>query len=251
MAERPHNNGSAAEKGARFTTTHWSLILHARDPDSPQAIAAMEKLCQAYWYPLYVYLRWEGKDEETAKELTQAFFERFLRKNYLHQANREKGKFRCFLLGSLKHFLADEWDKAQAQKRGGGKTFISLDDEMAEERFRFEPVDEKTPDQIFARRWALTVLEQSVARLEAEYRAGGKGELFEQLRDFLAGDTEGSTYASAAARLAMSENTLKTQVRRLRLRNRELLREVVAETVATPEEITAEVRELLQVLAQG
>jgi DNA-directed RNA polymerase specialized sigma24 family protein len=252
MSEQGNEGSSSAPaKGERFTTTHWSLILRARDLDSPQAIEALEKLCQAYWYPLYAYLRREGKEEETAKDLTQAFFERFLERNYLEQVDRQKGKFRSFLLGSLKHFLADEWDKARAQKRGGGKALVSLDDDAAEERYRLEPIDEMSPDQIFARRWALTVLEQAVARLEAEYRASGKGELFEQLRNFLAGDAEQITYAAAAARLEMAENTLKTQIRRLRLRNRELLREVVAETVASPEQISAEVQELFEVLSKG
>src|ERR1035438_5489491 len=157
-----------------FTTTHWSLVLNARDPSSPLATEALEKLCRTYWYPLYVYVRRQGEDDETAKDLTQGFFARLLEKNYLAQVQREKGKFRSFLLASLKHFLADERDKARAQKRGGGQPIISLDDTTAEDRYRLEPVDAMDAEKLYERRWALTVLEQARQRLKAEYDQAGK-----------------------------------------------------------------------------
>ena len=240
---------TSAEHAGWFTTTHWSIVLNAQDPASPQASEALEKLCRAYWYPLYAYVRRLGKDEHTAKDLTQAFFARLLEKNYLGQADRERGKFRSFLLGALKHFLADEWDKTQAQKRGGGRVILSLDDQTAEDRYLLEPADETTPDKLFDRRWALMTLEQAVGRLRKEYQDTGKGPLFEQLQDFLSGAQGDAGYAGAAARLGMSENTLKSYVRRLRLRNREILREVIANTVASPGQIDEELRDLFAALA--
>jgi RNA polymerase sigma-70 factor (ECF subfamily) len=240
---------SAGQQAAWFTTTHWSLVLNAQDPASPQASEALEKLCGSYWYPLYAYVRRLGKDEHTAKDLTQAFFARLLEKNYLKQADRQRGKFRSFLLGALKHFLADEWDKSQAQKRGGGRIILSFDEQTAEDRYLLEPADETTPDKLFDRRWALMTLEQAVGRLRKEYQDTGKGPLFEQLQDFLSGAQGDAGYAGAAARLGMTENTLKSYVRRLRLRNREILREVIADTVASPSQIDEELRDLSAVLA--
>ena len=157
MEQAKNTETASAGQGTWFTTTHWSLILHAQDTSSPLAAAALEKLCRAYWYPLYVYVRRQGENEESAKDLTQGFFARLLEKRYLAQVQREKGKFRAFLLASLKHFLADERDKARAQKRGGGQTLISLDDSTGEERYRLEPVDAMDADKLFERRWALTL----------------------------------------------------------------------------------------------
>ena len=235
--------------GERFTTTHWSVVLAAGHGTETAAQAALEKLCGAYWYPLYAYVRRSGRDEEAAKDLTQAFFARLLGNNFLGQADRRRGKFRSFLLGALKHFLADEWDKTQAQKRGGGQVILSLDDDTAEDRYRLEPVDETSPDKLFDRRWALTTLEEAARRLRQEYQETGKGELFGELQGFLAGAGEGSGYAEAAIRMGMSENTLKSYVRRLRLRNREILREVIADTVASAGQVDEELRELFAALA--
>ena len=237
--------------GSRFTTTHWSVVLAAGDSASPAAQKALEALCGTYWYPLYAFVRRQGNDEETAKDLTQAFFARLLEKNYLAQVQREKGKFRSFLLGALKHFLADEWDKSRAQKRGGGDALLSLDDQAAEERYRLEPADQVSPDKLFDRRWALTILEQAAERLCREYHATGKGQLFDQLQTFLSGSLNGSTYAEAAPRLGMSENTLKSHVRRLRQRNREILRQVIADTVASASQIDEELRDLRAALADS
>jgi RNA polymerase sigma factor (sigma-70 family) len=217
---------------------------------NPTAQEALEKLCRAYWYPLYVYVRRQGHDEEAAKDLTQAFFARLLEKNYLAQADRQRGKFRSFLLGALKHFLADERDKAKAQKRGGEQTHFSLDDDTAEDRYRLEPVDRATPDKLFDRRWALATLEQAVHRLRQEYQDTGKADLFDRLRDFLSGALEGSSYAAAAAQLGMSESTLKSYIHRLRRRNRQILRETIAHTVASPGQIDEELRDLFAALAE-
>ena len=244
-------NKNPPTSGNWFTTTHWSVVLASGQTTEPAAQKALETLCRTYWYPLYAYVRHLGNDEDAAKDLTQAFFARLLEKNYLAQANREKGKFRSFLLGALKHFLADEWDKTQAQKRGGGRVLLSLDDDTAEEQYRLEPVDETSPDKLFDRRWALSTLEQAANRLRKEYHDGGKGELFEQLQGFLSGSADDSGYAAAAARMGMSENTLKSYVRRLRLRNREILREVIADTVASAGQIDEELRDLFAALAGG
>jgi RNA polymerase sigma-70 factor (ECF subfamily) len=249
MANRQDSATTSAERAAWFTTTHWSIVLNAQDPASPQAGEALERLCRSYWYPLYAYARRLGNDEHTAKDLTQAFFARLLEKNYLKQADRQRGKFRSFLLGALKHFLADEWDKTRARKRGGGRIILSLDDQTAEDRYHLEPADEMTPDKLYDRRWALLTLEEAVGRLRREYQDTGKGALFAQLQDFLSGALGDSGYAGAATRLGMAENTLKSYVRRLRLRNREILREVVANTVASASQIDEELRDLSAALA--
>lgn len=250
MANRVNSAESSGGQVTWFTATHWSLVLNAQDPASPQASEALEKLCRSYWYPLYVFVRRQGHDEATAKDLTQGFFARLLEKNYIKQADRQRGKFRSFLLGALKHFLANEWDKTQAQKRGGGKIILSFDDQTAEDRYRLEPADEMIPDKLYDRRWALLTLEQAVDRLRKEYQDTGKGALFNQLQDFLSGALGDCGYAAAAVRLGMTENTLKCYVRRLRLRNREILREVIADTVvASAGQIDEELRDLSAVLA--
>ena len=218
-------------------------------PPRPQASEALEKLCRSYWPPLYAYVRRLGNDEHTAKDLTQGFFAKLLEKNYLNQADRQRGKFRSFLLGALKHFLADEWDKSQAQKRGGGRVILSFDEQTAEDRYHLEPTDKMTPDKLFDRRWALMTLEQAVGRLRKEYQDTGKAALFGQLQDFLSGALGDSTYAGAAARLGMTESNLKSYVFRLRKRNREILREVIADTVALPSQIDEELRDLRAALA--
>jgi DNA-directed RNA polymerase specialized sigma24 family protein len=235
--------------GEWFTTTHWSVVLAAGQTANPTAGEALEKLCRAYWYPLYAYVRRLGHAEDTAKDLTQAFFARLLEKNYVGQADRQRGRFRSFLLGALKHFLADEWDKAQALKRGGGLTVLSLDDDTADERYRLEPADEASPDKLFDRRWALATLEQAAKRLRCEYHEAGKGELFDRLQDFLSGDLGGSSYSEGAALLGMTENTLKSHGHRLRQRNRELLRRVIADTVASCDQIEEELNDLFAAVA--
>ena len=249
MAKATKSETAATGPGTWFTTTHWSLVLNAQDTASPLAAAALEKLCRAYWYPLYVYVRRQGEDEESAKDLTQGFFARLLEKRYLAQVHREKGRFRCFLLAALKHFLADEWDKARAQKRGGGQTFVSLDDSAGEERYRLEPVESMDAEKLFERRWALTLLEQARARLREEYLESGKSSLYERLRVFEAGDKTGPSYAQLASELNLTESGVKAAVFRLRQRYRELVREEVANTVDTPGEVDGEIRHLISVIS--
>ena len=240
---------STATRRTWFTTTHWSLVLNARDPSSPLATDALEKLCRAYWYPLYVYVRRQGEDEESAKDLTQGFFARLLERRYLAQVQREKGKFRSFLLAALKHFLADERDKARAQKRGGGQSLVSLDDSTGEERYRLEPVETMDAEKLFERRWALTLLEQARARLKEEYLESGRSSLYDCLKVFEAGDRDAPSYAAAAAQLGLTESGVKSAVFRLRQRYRELVREEGANTVDNPAEVDAEIRYLISVIS--
>jgi RNA polymerase sigma-70 factor (ECF subfamily) len=235
--------------GERFTTTHWSVVLAAGETANPTAEVALEKLGRNYWYPLYAFARRSGHGEEKAKDLTQGFFARLLQEKYLRQAQRERGKFRTFLLTAFKHFAADEWDRETALKRGGGREILSFDDETAEKRYHLEPVDEVTPDKLFDRRWAFATLQEAARLLRKEYHDTGRGDLFDKLQAFLSGDLEDAGYSEAAAQLSMSENTLKSHVRRLRLRNREILREVIANTVASPDQIDEELRDLSAALA--
>jgi DNA-directed RNA polymerase specialized sigma24 family protein len=249
MAEENKNHAAAPGQGTWFTTTHWSLILNAQDASSPQAAAALDKLCRTYWYPLYVFIRRQGEDEESAKDLTQGFFARLLEKHYLAQVHREKGKFRSFLLAALKHYLADERDKARAQKRGGGQAFVSLDDSTGEQRYRLEPVDGMDAEKLFERRWALTLLDQARARLKEEYRQNGKSDLFDRLAVLEAGDWNAPPYAQVAAELELTESGVKSAVLRLRQRHRELVREEVAHTVERPEQVDGEIRYLITVIS--
>jgi len=242
------NQESAPAKAHWFATTHWSVVLSAADSGSAKAAESLETLCRTYWYPLYAYVRSQGYSPEDAQDLTQGFFERFLEKHYLHDVDRQKGKFRSFLLAALKHFLSDEWRHQHRQKRGGGKRFISLDEERPEERYRLEPADWLNPEKIYERRWALTLLEQVLARLEAEFSAAGKARLFVQLQGFLLGEKNAVPYAEVAERLNLSEGAVKVAVHRLRQRYGELFCAEIAQTVASPEEVDEEIRHLLDVL---
>ena len=233
---------------ALFVTTHWSVVLAAGLDESAVASNALEQLCRTYWYPLYVYTRRRGYDVEEAKDLTQEFFARLIEKNFLGDVVQGRGRFRYFLLAALKHFLADEWDKATAQKRGGGWTFVSLDAQDPEARYHLEPRDEETPERAFQRRWALTLLELAVSRLREELRIAGKEAVFEELKVFLTGYRPDITYAEAAGRLGMTEAAAKMTVTRMRQRYRALLRAEIASTVDDPAEIDAELRELASVL---
>jgi RNA polymerase sigma-70 factor (ECF subfamily) len=248
ISEREEPSAAPARGSEGFVTTHWSVVVAAGDSSSASVHAALEKLCRSYWYPLYVFVRRQGKTDEEAKDLTQAFFARLLERNYVRQADRERGRFRSFLIGALKHFLSDEWDKARAGKRGGGIPALSLDDAAADERYALEPADDATPDKLFDRRWALTTLEEATRRLRQEYHEDGRGELFDLVQTALAG-ADGVTYADLACRMGMSENTLKSHVHRLKARNREILRAVIAETVVTPGQVDQELRDLFAALS--
>ena len=232
---------------AGFHTTHWTVVLAARRGDDTSARGALASLCATYWYPLYAFIRRRGYESHAAEDLTQEFFTRLLAKAWLAGVDPQRGKFRAFLLATLKHFLANEQDREHAQRRGGGQTLLPLDSGDAETRYRLEPADSATPEKAFERQWALAVLEQVLARLQAEAAADGKAALFAALQPFLVGD-RGRTYAAAAQALGLTEGALKVAVHRLRRRYRELLREEIAHTVADPAEIEDEIRYLRQCL---
>jgi RNA polymerase sigma-70 factor (ECF subfamily) len=227
-----------------FKTTHWSAVLLAGRRDSPQADAALAQLCQIYRSPLYVYVRRRGHNPEDAQDLTQSFFARLLERNYLEDVVREKGKFRSFLLMALKRFLANEWEKAGSQKRGGRVTILSLDQAMIETRYQANLLDQFTPEKAYDQRWAATLLEKTIDRLATEMTGANKKKLFDELRPFLSGEKDGSSYAETAQRLEMSEATLRVNIHRIRQRYRELLRLEIADTVDTPEAVEDEIRYL-------
>ena len=222
--------------------------MEAGDAKSEQSKEAMEKLCRVYWYPLYAYVRRKGYGSEEAQDLTQEFFARLLARNYLSVADRKKGKFRSFLLGSLEKFLAREWTKAHAQKRGGGRTLLSLDETDAENRYLLEPVDTLTADKIFARRWATTLLDQAMSRLRDECVAHKKEALFREAEGLLSGEKGEAPYADIATTLNMSEGAVKVAVHRLRQRYGELVRAEIAQTVTNQHEADEELSYLFAVL---
>lgn len=233
----------------RFATTHWSVVRAAGRPDSVHYRQALETLCRTYWFPLYAYLRRQGYDRESAQEHTQAFFARLLEKHSVRLADPKRGKFRSFLLMSLKNFLADERDRERAKKRGGGRKILSLDFENAESRYSLEPADRLSPQKVFERSWALTVLERTMARLQAEADTEKKGKVFDHLKVYLTIKESSVPYSDAAERLEMSEGAVRVAVHRLRRRYRELLRDEIAQTVCSEEEIDQEIRDLFSALA--
>ena len=252
MTATEPNAGDAFARNATFATTHWSVVLTAGQHDSPQAAAAaLEKLCSTYWYPLYAYVRRRGYSPEDAQDLTQEFFARLLQQSSITRADRAKGRFRSFLLGALNHFLADAKDRAAAKKRGGGQPLISWDQDDAEERFGAEPVDELSPETIFERRWALSILDQATKRLRVEYQAAGKAQLFERLKSYVEGGTGTPSYAETALRLDLSESSVRSAIFRLRRRYHELVRAEVGQTVADANELDEELRHLRAVFSES
>lgn len=229
---------------AWFGTTHWSVVLSAQDAHCPRSREALESLCGTYWYPLYSYARRAGHSPPEAEDLTQGFFARLLEKDYLKAAAREKGRFRTFLLVALKRYLANEWDRQHAQKRGGFAPVVLIDQEMAESRFASEPAHNLSPDVLFDRQWAMTLLERTMTQLQEEYVASGRAKLFEYLRNCVAKDESALPYAEIAGRLKLTEAAVKMAVHRLRVRYREILQHEIAQTVSTPEEIEEEIRHL-------
>jgi RNA polymerase sigma-70 factor (ECF subfamily) len=230
--------------GDLFAPTRWTIVLAAGRERTAQSNAALAELCRTYWYPLYVYVRRHSHTKEDAEDLTQAFFERVLGKNYFAGLDRERGKFRAFLLAALKHFLANEREKARSQKRGGGDVPLTLDWQEADTRYRIEPADRLSPDMLFDRAWVLTLLERVIARLRGELVAAGKTELFAQLKPFLELDSSAVSYAEAAAALQMNEAAVRVTVHRLRRRYRELLRAELTQTLADPQQFDEELRSL-------
>ncbi len=239
----------ASHPKAVFVTTHWSLVLAAGRSDSTHAATALASLCSTYWYPLYAYVRRRGYGAEDAQDLTQEFFARLLEQRWLDQADRGRGRFRTFLLSAMSHFLANEWDKAIAQKRGGAAQTVPLELDTAETRYGQEPADSLTPKQAFERRWALTLLERVLAYLQAECAAHGKAELFEALKPCLLGDGTHEPYDRLAVKLHLSETAVKVSIHRLRKRYRQLLRQEIAHTTSSPAEAKEEMHHLFEVLA--
>ena len=229
-----------------FATTRWTVVLAAGQRSAPQADVALEELCRTYWYPLYAYVRRHGHSREDAEDLTQAFFARLLEKNYLEGITSDKGKFRAFLLVAVKRFLANEWDRASSQKRGGGLKPLSLDWQDADSRYQINPADNLTPDKLYDRAWALTMLERVITRLRDESSAEGKARLYEQLKTFLMVGKSEIPYAQAADALDLTEGAVRVAIHRLRRRYRELLRDEIAQTLSDPAQADEEMQALVQ-----
>ena len=234
-----------------FVTTHWSVVVAAGHGDTTRAHEALAHLCKTYWYPLYAYARRRGCSPHDAQDLTQEFFARLLEGNWVAKAERQRGRFRSFLLSAMKHFMANEWNKAHMQKRGGGQPILSLNDDAAEHRYRLEPAEKATPESLFERGWALTLLEGVLARLEEEYGRTGKQAWMEAMRPALTTDRGAIDYTEMAEKLGLTETAARVAVHRLRQRYRQLIRAEVTSTVASPEEVEAEMRHLFQALTNG
>lgn len=235
-----------------FATTHWSVVVAAAaEQRSPESLTALGQLCRTYWYPLYAYARRQGHPAADAEDFTQGFFARLIEKRSLIGLNRDGGKFRSYLLTSFKHFLVNEWEHARTVRRGGGKELSSLDARDLEGRFQLEPVDQSTPEALYERRWALAALEEVLVRLQREYAATERADVFDRLRGFLVGDRPPATYAEVAAECGTTEGAVKVAVFRLRRRYGELLREEIARTVSRPGEVEEEIRHLISILAHA
>jgi RNA polymerase sigma factor (sigma-70 family) len=243
---------TSGTRAGGFAPTRWSVVLSAAgDPAGSEARRALSELCGAYWFPLYAFVRRQGCGAVEAEDLTQEFFARLLEKNYLAAVDPAKGRFRSFLLVAMRHFLLNEWAKARAVKRGGGRRLLALDALDAEARYAAEPPDDLTPERLYERRWALAVLEGVLDRLRTEYSRAGKADLFETLKGCLTAEAAAPTHAEAARRLGMTEAAVRVAAHRLRRRYRDLLREEIAQTVADPRdaaEIEDEIGYLLRCL---
>ncbi|MBC8096444.1 MAG: sigma-70 family RNA polymerase sigma factor [Akkermansiaceae bacterium] len=255
--ETPDIGGSPDETGirsqdGRFIATSWTAVMAAGQPEAPQAQEALARLCEAYWQPLHDYVRRLGHSETDAKDLTQEFFLRVLSKNILAAADRDKGRFRTFLLTALNHFLANEWHRANAVKRGGGKVTVSIDEETEDEQPRHEPATELSPETIYQRSWAASVFRQAHERLGEEYESAGKTRLFEQLKAFLEGSPDPRGYHAVAAALSMTPNAVGVAVHRMRQRLGQLIRAEVERTLVNPTatDIDGEMRFLLETLGR-
>ncbi len=240
--------GQTDEAGGGFTTTHWSVVLLAGQDGSPESASALEGLCRTYWYPLYAYARRQGHSPPDGQDLTQQFFAVFLEKKSFGQADPDRGRFRCFLLASFKHFLANEYHRSRAAKRGGQHSIISWDAPSGEDRYLREPSHDLTPEKIFERSWALTVIETVLEQLRKEYASAGKSELFLAIQSYLSADDSTQTHASVAASLSMTQGAVKMSVLRLRSHFRSLLRSEIAHTVADVTELEEELRHLFACL---
>ena len=241
---------AAKPSNAWFATTRWTVVLSAGNPSSPHAATALESLCRTYWYPLYAYIRRRGHSPPDAQDLTQEFFAQLLEHHWIARADRHKGRFRSFLLMAMNRFLANEWDKAKTLKRGGRVRRVPLPLDTAETRYTQEPADTSTPEQVFEKQWVLALLETVLRHLRKHYARDGKASLFDTLKPCLIGSRELQPYAVIAAELGMTEGAVKVAVCRLRERYRELLKEEIAYTVASPGDVEEELRHLFRVLAR-
>jgi len=243
------DSGFPAKRAAGFATTRWSLVLAAGQPTSARSAQALASLCELYWYPVYVFIRRQGYRAEDGADLTQAFFARVLEKNYFHDADPARGRFRAFLCASIRHFLSNERDRARTLKRGGTQPPISLDVATAEGRYQLEPRHDLTPERLFDRRWALMLLERVLARLREEQVSASRVELFDHLKGFLTGDSATVRYADVAKASGMTEGAVKVAVHRLRRHFRDTLVQEIAETVSNPADIDAEIQYLLRAVS--
>lgn len=230
-----------------FATTRWTIILRAAHEADPEALAALTEVCRGYWYPLYAYVRRQGFDPHTAQDLTQEFFSKLIEKNYLAGADRQRGRFRWFLITAFKCFLANEFDRVHAQKRGGGERPLSLDQMTAEERYANEPADTTNADLIYDRRWALDLLARARARLKEEYEVNEKVRRFELLSPFLTGEPPSASQATLGEQLGLSENAVKQEVHRMKKRMAGLIRSEVERTVSHPDDVDDELRHLIDI----
>lgn len=241
---------SSSEENRRdFATTQWHIVRNAGAEDSTVSRSALQDLCQLYWYPLYAFVRRQGHDSNAAADLTQAFFADLLQRDDLKKLDPNLGKFRSFLLASIKHFMINEWNKQRAQKRGGGQTVLSIDFTNADQRYRLlSPVEAQTPETLFERQWAFTLLEQVNRRLEKEFEQRGKKHVFEKLKVFLGGRSQESTLAQAAAQLNLTEVAAKVTVHRMRTRFGQLLQMEIANTLEEGDDVQAEIEHLFRIL---
>ncbi|PYK03361.1 MAG: RNA polymerase subunit sigma-24 [Verrucomicrobia bacterium] len=246
-AAAPEQSVNTGIGGVAFVTTQWSVVLTAQG-QSPAADEALEKLCRTYWWPLYGFVRRNGYNPEEAQDLTQGFFALLLERRDLDVVRKEKGRLRSYLLVSLKNFVAKAKRREMAVKRGEGRALVPLDELLARERADLEPADTLTADRIYERRWALTLLEQVLARLESEYRTAGNAKLFDHLKELLLDEPDRKSQADIAAELGMTENAVKQAFHRLRQRYRELLCDEIAQTVAVPGDVEDELRHFISVL---
>ncbi len=249
MACSKSTSSAPVNPRAVFATTHWSVVLTAASNDTTRSQMAMARLCQTYWYPLYAYVRRRGHSAQDAQDLTQSFFLYLLEQRWVGRADPERGRFRSFILATINHFLANEWKKGMAQKRGGDCQHLSLDWAVAEQRFYLEPAAQVAPDKLFDKQWALSLLSGVIDRLEHEYQSDGRADLFAALKQTLLGLRDSQPYAELALALDLNESAVKVAVHRLRKRYRKLICAEIAHTLDNPQEIEAEMRHLFQVLA--
>jgi RNA polymerase sigma-70 factor (ECF subfamily) len=238
------------DRHRRFATTRWSLVSAAAGQNTDAARAALAELCELYWYPLYAFVRRQGVDADAASDLTQGFFARFIELESLQSARQDRGRFRSYLLGAVKHFIANERQRAIAQKRGGGTKIVSFDPHDAETRYQREPAHHLTPEHVFERRWALLLIERALEQVAEEMRSRGKAKEFDRLRPFLVEDAGDDSYRIAGQELGLSEGAVKVLIHRLRRRFREHLRANIAETVSSPDDVDDEIRHLFTCLAR-